>query len=65
MTNNRGPEPTPKNPRQRAWLATNERQFPTFGRMQAFEGAACATWPVRWWQAGRYRGPWNRMTATT
>ncbi len=40
-----------------------EREFPTFGRMQAFDSVPCATWPARWWQSERYPGPWNRPTA--
>lgn len=40
-----------------------EVRAPTFGRLQAFDGAACATWPVRSWESQRYSGPWNRPTA--
>ncbi|WP_203912648.1 alpha/beta hydrolase [Rhizocola hellebori] len=42
-----------------------EHESPTFGRMHAFEGVPCTVWPVHWWNADRFSGPWNRNTAET
>ncbi len=39
-----------------------ERESPTFGRGQAFDPLPCGSWPVA--HPDRYRGPWNRPTAT-
>ncbi|MGW0521100.1 alpha/beta hydrolase [Crossiella sp. NPDC003009] len=36
-----------------------ERQFPTFGRFQAFDAVPCATWPGG---SDRYAGPWHKKT---
>ncbi|GAA0661173.1 alpha/beta hydrolase [Kitasatospora atroaurantiaca] len=59
-------KPYPSNPEvfshiARAW----ELEAPTFGRYQAFDAPACATWPApaRW--SERYSGPWNKKTANT
>ncbi|WP_199922798.1 alpha/beta hydrolase [Streptomyces sp. NRRL S-87] len=57
-------KPYPSNPGvfalvARAW----ERGAPTFGRYQAFDAPACATWPAPARAAERYAGPWNRRTA--
>jgi hypothetical protein len=41
-----------------------EREFPSFGRLQAFDGAVCASWPVSWRDADRYTGPWDRSAPT-
>ncbi|MGW6917994.1 alpha/beta hydrolase [Kitasatospora sp. NPDC054939] len=43
----------------RAW----ELESPTFGRYQAFDVPACASWPVPARDAERFTGPWNRRTA--
>ncbi|MBB4677621.1 alpha/beta hydrolase [Crossiella cryophila] len=37
-----------------------ERQFPTFGRFQAFDAVPCASWPGG---SDRYAGPWHKKTA--
>jgi pimeloyl-ACP methyl ester carboxylesterase len=53
-------------PRSAVWSKLADRwehTAPTFGRMVAFEGVPCATWPVPWWTAARYTGPWDRAAA--
>ncbi|WP_406194496.1 alpha/beta hydrolase [Kitasatospora sp. NBC_01560] len=58
-------KPYPSNPRVFANLARSwEKDAPTFGRYQAFDAPACATWPVPARDAERYTGPWNRRTAS-
>lgn len=57
-------KPYPSNPKvfpiaARVW----EYQAPTFGRYQAFDAPACATWPAPAREVERYTGPWNRRTA--
>ncbi|WP_354637877.1 alpha/beta hydrolase [Kitasatospora camelliae] len=57
-------KPYPSNPQvfpllARAW----EWQSPTFGRYQAFDAPACATWPAPARDVERFSGPWNRRTA--
>ncbi|WP_395292874.1 alpha/beta hydrolase [Kitasatospora hibisci] len=57
-------KPYPSNPRVFANLARSwERESPTFGRYQAFDAPACASWPAPARDAERYSGPWNRRTA--
>ncbi|MED7952797.1 alpha/beta hydrolase [Streptomyces sp. BE303] len=58
-------KPHPSNPRvfvglARAW----EKESPTFGRYQAFDGPTCSSWPAPARDAERFTGPWNRRTAT-
>ncbi|MFE2723600.1 alpha/beta fold hydrolase [Kitasatospora sp. NPDC059327] len=58
-------KPYPSNPRVFANAARSwERDAPTFGRYQAFDAPACATWPAPARDVERYTGPWNRRTAT-
>lgn len=58
-------KPYPSNPRVFANLARAwELQAPTFGRYQAFDAPACASWPAPARDAERYAGPWNKKTAT-
>jgi len=59
-------KPYPSNPEvfsnlARAW----ELEAPTFGRYQAFDAPACATWPAPARSSERYSGPWNKKTANT
>ncbi|MFJ7157306.1 alpha/beta hydrolase [Streptomyces sp. NPDC101118] len=57
-------KPYPSNPRAFALVARAwEHGAPTFGRYQAFDAPACATWPSPARSAERYAGPWNRRTA--
>ncbi|MFF8598101.1 alpha/beta hydrolase [Streptomyces sp. NPDC015232] len=57
-------KPYPSNPKVFASLARAwELEAPTFGRYQAFDAPACATWPAPARSSERYAGPWNRRTA--
>ncbi|MFG3055198.1 alpha/beta fold hydrolase [Kitasatospora sp. NPDC048239] len=57
-------KPYPSNTRVFANVAKSwERESPTFGRYQAFDAPACASWPAPARDAERYSGPWNRRTA--
>ncbi|WP_345700044.1 alpha/beta fold hydrolase [Kitasatospora terrestris] len=57
-------KPYPSNPKVFANLARAwEIEAPTFGRYQAFDAPACATWPAPAREVERYAGPWNRHTA--
>ncbi|MEU6236247.1 alpha/beta fold hydrolase [Kitasatospora sp. NPDC047058] len=57
-------KPYPSNPKVFANLAKAwEKESPTFGRYQAFDAPACASWPAPARDAERYSGPWNRGTA--
>ncbi|MFB6890532.1 alpha/beta fold hydrolase [Kitasatospora sp. NPDC056327] len=58
-------KPYPSNP----WTFVNvakawEKESPTFGRYQAFDGPTCSSWPAPARDAERFTGPWNRRTAT-
>ncbi|MGE7437863.1 alpha/beta hydrolase [Kitasatospora sp. NPDC001175] len=56
-------KPYPSNPRMFALVARAwELEAPTFGRYQAFDAPACATWPAPARAVERYSGPWNRKT---
>ncbi|MFC5663753.1 alpha/beta hydrolase [Kitasatospora misakiensis] len=58
-------KPYPSNPWTLANLAKPwEKESPTFGRYQAFDGPTCASWPAPARDAERFTGPWNRKTAT-
>ncbi|MFI6154678.1 alpha/beta hydrolase [Kitasatospora sp. NPDC051170] len=59
-------KPYPSNDRvfanaAKAW----EKESPTFGRYQAFDAPACASWPAPARDAERFKGPWNRNTSNT
>ncbi|MFF2044170.1 alpha/beta fold hydrolase [Kitasatospora sp. NPDC058170] len=57
-------KPYPSNTRVFANVAKAwEQESPTFGRYQAFDAPACASWPAPARDAERYSGPWNRRTA--
>ncbi len=57
-------KPYPSNPWTLANLAKPwEKESPTFGRYQAFDGPTCASWPAPARDAERFTGPWNRKTA--
>ncbi|MEV0188930.1 alpha/beta hydrolase [Kitasatospora purpeofusca] len=58
-------KPYPSNPWTLANLAKPwEKESPTFGRYQAFDGPTCASWPAPARDAETFTGPWNRKTAT-
>ncbi|MFF2660532.1 alpha/beta hydrolase [Kitasatospora sp. NPDC058032] len=57
-------KPYPSNP----WTFVNlakawEKESPTFGRYQAFDGPTCSSWPAPARDAERFTGPWNKKTA--
>ncbi|MFF1789028.1 alpha/beta hydrolase [Kitasatospora sp. NPDC058243] len=59
-------KPYPSNDRvfpnvAKAW----EKESPTFGRYQAFDAPACASWPAPARDAERFSGPWNKKTSNT
>ncbi|GAA3035544.1 alpha/beta hydrolase [Kitasatospora sp. NPDC006786] len=59
-------KPYPSNDRvfanaAKAW----EKDMPTFGRYQAFDAPACASWPAPARDAERFSGPWNKKTSNT
>ncbi|WP_107459545.1 alpha/beta hydrolase [Streptomyces colonosanans] len=57
-------KPYPTNPKVFANLARAwELNAPTFGRYQAYDAPACATWPSPARSAEQYPGPWNKRTA--
>ncbi|MGW4160115.1 alpha/beta hydrolase [Streptomyces sp. NPDC004788] len=57
-------KPYPTNPKAFANLARAwELDAPTFGRYQAYDSPACATWPSPARASERYAGPWNKRTA--
>ncbi|MEV7237375.1 alpha/beta hydrolase [Streptomyces sp. NPDC051020] len=57
-------KPYPTNPKVFANLARPwEHDAPTFGRYQAYDAPACATWPSPARAAEQYPGPWNKQTA--
>ncbi|MGW2250612.1 alpha/beta hydrolase [Kitasatospora sp. NPDC001660] len=59
-------KPYPSNDRAFANAARKwEEESPTFGRFQAFDAPACASWPAPAVDAERFTGPWDRKTANT
>ncbi|MQS10811.1 alpha/beta hydrolase [Streptomyces kaniharaensis] len=59
-------KPYPSNDRAFANVARKwEKAAPTFGRYQAFDAPACASWPAPAVDAERFTGPWNRKSANT
>ncbi|MBV6699780.1 alpha/beta hydrolase [Kitasatospora aureofaciens] len=59
-------KPYPSNDRAFANAARKwEKEAPTFGRYQAFDAPACASWPAPAVDAERYAGPWNKKSANT
>ncbi|WP_344342618.1 alpha/beta hydrolase, partial [Kitasatospora putterlickiae] len=58
-------KPYPSNPKTFVNLAKAwEKESPTFGRYQAFDGPTCSSWPAPARDAERFSGPWNRKTST-
>ncbi|KJS53633.1 alpha/beta hydrolase [Streptomyces rubellomurinus] len=59
-------KPYPSNDKVFANVAkTWEQEAPTFGRYQAFDAPACASWPAPARDAERFKGPWNKKTSNT
>ncbi|MER7757498.1 alpha/beta hydrolase [Kitasatospora sp. NPDC097643] len=59
-------KPYPSNDRVFANVAKAwEKESPTFGRYQAFDAPACASWPAPARDAERFSGPWNKKTSNT